>query len=112
MTVYSDTDLKCDAYVFVNYINIQPFKNKRINYERCFTLGGINFEFVDGYSLLAEYNGNTVGICAGHYIPFYYCDYLFSDSHDECDAKIKVSFNERNFDNCIYNDGDLGFRLK
>ena len=112
VTVFGDTSLVCDAYVFGDYINIQPYQNQTINYEKSFSLGGISFEFVDGYSILAEYNGATVGICAGNYTPIDCCDYLFTESFDGSDAKTTVSFNERNFENCIYNDGEFIFKLK
>ena len=111
-TIYGNTDFKCDAYIFGDYANIQPFQNRTINYEKSFSLEGIDFEFVDGYSLIAEYEGKTIGVCAGNYIPFDCCDYLFADSLDECEAKIKVSFNERNTENCIYDCGDYVFKLK
>ena len=106
------TEFDCDAYIYGGYINIQPFANKTVNYEKSFSLGGIDFEFADGYSLIAEYDGVTVGVCAGNYIPFEKCDYLFTDSFDGCEAQIKVSFNERNSDNCIYDYGDFVFKLK
>lgn len=106
------TDFNCDAYIYGDYINIQPFRNRTVKYEKSFTLGEINFEFADGYSLTAEYGGIIVGICAGNYIPFDYCDYLLTDSRDECEAKTEVSFNERNSENCIYDDGDFTFKLK
>ena len=109
--VYGNTDLKCDAYIFGEYINIQPFRNKNINYENKFNLGGIQFEFVDGYSLIAEYNGETIGVCAGNCVPFDYCDYLFTDSQGECNTKTLVSFNERIL-SCIYDCGDFVFRLE
>ena len=106
------TEFDCDAYIYGGYINIQPFANKTVNYEKRFSLGGINFEFADGYSLIAEYDGVTVGVCAGKYIPFDKCDYLFTDSLYECETQIRVSFNKRNSENCIYNYGDYVFRLK
>lgn len=106
------TDFKCDAYIYRSYIDIQPYKNKTVHYEKNFTLGGIEFEFTDGYSIKAEYRGVTVGIGAGNYIPFDYCDYLFTDSRAESNAKTIVGFNERNIDYCIYNDGDFIFKIK
>ena len=112
VTAYGKFTLNCEGYVFGDYINIQPFKNVTINYEKSFSLGGIDFEFENGYSIVAKYGGITVGICAGDCIPFDYCDYLFTDSLDECKAKTKISFNERNSENSIYNDGDFNFRLK
>lgn len=112
VSVYGNTDLSCDAYIYGDYINIQPYANKTVNYEKSFSIGDIDFEFADGYSLLVEYNGVTVGVCAGNYIPFNYCDYLLTDSQDECEAKTTVSFNERNTENCIYDYGDFVFKLK
>lgn len=105
------SEFDCNAYIYSGYINIQPYAHKKVNYEKSFSLGGIDFEFVDGYSLIAEYNGVTVGVCAGNYIPFDYCDYLLTDSTDDCGAKTKVSFNERNLDNCIYDYGDFVFNI-
>lgn len=111
-SVYGDTDFKCDAYIFEDYINLQPFKSKTFHYENSFSLGGINFEFKDGYSLIAECDGVSLGICAGSYIPFDKCDHLFADSQDSCKAKTRVSFNDRNTEICIYDYGDYTLRLK
>ncbi len=111
-SVYGNVDFKCDAYIFGNYINIQPFADKTINYEYAFSLCGVNFEFVDGYSLLAECEGTTVEICAGDYIPVKYCDVLITDSLNECEANTKISFNEQSFDNCVYNDGNFILKLE
>ncbi|MDE7439345.1 MAG: ComEC/Rec2 family competence protein [Clostridia bacterium] len=110
--LYGNTDFNCDAYIYGGYINIQPFENKTIKYQNSFTLNGVNFEFWDGYSLLAKCDGTTVGICAGNNIPFGYCDILLTDSTDECEAKTVISFNERNFNNCIYDKGNFIFKLK
>ena len=109
---YGNCYFNCDAYIYGNYIPIQPFKDKTIHYVNNFVLGGVDFEFIDGYSLLAKCDGTTVGICAGNYIPIDYCDLLIADSVDYCTAKTKVSFNERCVDKCIYNDGDFVFKLK
>lgn len=105
------TEFNCDAYIYGAYVNIQPYAHKKVNYEKSFSLGGINFEFADGYSLIAKYNGVTVGVCAGKYVPFDYCDYLLTDSTDDCMVKTRISFNERNSDNCIYDYGDFVFNL-
>ena len=111
-SVYQDTDFNCNAYIFENYIGIQPFTNSAIKYEKSFSLGGIDCEFADGYSLLFEYGGVTVGVCATDNIPFDYCDYLLTDSKNGCGTKINVSFNERSSDNCIYDCGDYIFKIK
>lgn len=110
--VLENIDFNCNVYLYEKYINIQPFKNKKIIYEKRFTLNGISFEFFDGYSLLAEYEGLSIGICGGKYIPFDSCDYLFADNIGKCAANTVVSFNERNLDNCIYDNGDFVIRLK
>ena len=109
---YGNTDFDCDAYIYGNYINIQQFKNKTIKYENSFSIDGVDFEFVDGYSLLVKADGTTVGICAGDSIPFDYCDLLLTDSTNVCEAKTIVSFNERSFTNCVYDCGDFIFNLK
>ena len=112
VSVYGDTDLACPAYIFGDYIPIQPFRNREVKYTKTFLIGDIAFEFADGYSIMANCGGKTIGICAGNYIPFDYCDYLLADNHNECDAHLKLSFNERNSDNCIYDCGDFVLRLK
>lgn len=110
--VCQNADFNCDVYVFENYMDIQPFADRAIKYEKSFSIGGIDFEFVDGYSLIAEYRGTTVGVCDADNIPFDYCDYLLTDSRNECEAKIRVSFNERNLENCVYDCGDYVFKIK
>lgn len=110
--VYGSFDLSCDAYVFRDYINVQPYSNKVVKYEKSFTIDGISFEYADGYSLLINCGDFSVGVCAGNYIPFGYCDLLLTDSTDKCEAKTKISFNERSFYNCVYDDGNFTFSLK
>lgn len=110
-SVIDDIGLDCDGYVYGNYINIQPSENVTINYEREFSLNGIEFKFVDGYSIIADMGGVTVGIGAGNYSPFDNCDFAFTDGTD-CGAKTLISFNERNCENCVYNHGDFVFKLK
>lgn len=106
------TELDCNAYVYGNYINVQPFKDKKIIYENNFSINGIEFKFADGYSLIAVCGDKSIGICSGKYIPFDYCDLLITDSFDDCLSSTTVSFNERKFDNCIYNDGDFILKMK
>ncbi len=110
--IFGKTDLNCDAYVYKDYINIQPYKDKTIIYEKSFSLNGIDFTFGDGYSLLADYGGLSVGICAGNFVPFEYCDLLITDSTIESACDTSVSFNERTAERCVYNDGDFIFKLQ
>lgn len=98
-SVYGNDCFKCDAYIYGDYIKIQPFANKTINYEKSFSLGGVDCEFIDGYSLLAKCDGATMRI------NFEYFELI-------SEPNTIISFNERNSDNCVYNDGDFIFELK
>ena len=107
-SIYSSTDFNCDAYVYYEYVTADT----AVKYEKSFSLGEIDFEFVDGYSLLAKFKGTAVGVCAGSLIPFDYCDYLFGDGLGELQSSVWVSFNERTSNYCIYDCGDYVLKLK
>lgn len=96
VSAYGNSGFSCGAYVYYGYINIQPFANKTVNYEKSFSLCGVDFEFADGYTLLADCDGTSFKI---------------NDGYFEIENE-KISFNERNFENCVYNDGDFVFNLK
>lgn len=108
---YGDTHYGCPAYVYGEYIPIQPYTDKEIIYTKDFSLCGIDFEFMDGYSLYSRCDGLDIGICAGRYVPERHYDYLFTDNY-EFKADNKVSFNERNCDYCVYNDGNYILKTK
>ncbi len=110
--IFGTAQLNCNAYVYKDYVNIQPYKDKTIIYEKSFSINGIDFTFVDGYSLLADYGSLSVGIGAGNFVPFEYCDLLITDSTFENACETSVSFNERTAEHCVYDDGDFTFKLK
>lgn len=111
---YPNLELDCGSvYVFFGYFPAQPFNNIQINYERQFTVCGVEFEFGDGYSVLASCSGVDIAVCAGGDIPFGRCDILISDiAENYCSCGYQVSFNERNVQNCVYDDGDFYFKIK
>ena len=111
---YGDFDLNCkNIYVYYGYIGVQPYSDCTVYYESEFTVGGVNFNFADGYSLLADCGGVSVAVCAGNYIPFESCDLLVTDSLAEtCKSALTVGFNERNIERNVYCCGDFVFNAR
>lgn len=105
---------ECDD-VYVNYTNIhiQPVQGVTFHYEKQFTLNGINFEFTDGYSVMADFGTTDVGICMGYSVPFESCDVLFAVEEDtDCNSPNKFYFEQVNSSVNVYDCGDLQFVLK
>ena len=83
------------------------------HYEKQFTLNGINFEFTDGYSVMADFGTTDVGICMGYSVPFESCDVLFAVEEDtDCNSPNKFYFEQVNSSVNVYDCGDLQFVLK
>lgn len=110
---YKDKAIDCNnIYVYYEYIPVQPYGDITVNYEKNFSLCGIDFSFADGYSITAHCGQIKVGICAGDYVPFGICDLLVCDVADNnCASAYTVSFNERNIGNCVFDKGDFEFYI-
>ncbi|MDE7330516.1 MAG: hypothetical protein K2N30_05485, partial [Clostridia bacterium] len=73
-----DRDLNAKSvYISDEYLPVQPYRDIAFCYENNFELCGINFRFMNGYSLFAECDGISVLICGGN-IPSVNCDLLIS----------------------------------
>lgn len=107
---FGELEIDCgDVYVCALYLDIQPYENTAVHYERYFSLCGIDFEFVDGYNLLAETDGVTVGVSAGD-IKIDECNLLISkDENDFCQTEYTVYFNLIGQNYNVYEYGDLKF---
>lgn len=110
---YGRINLKCkDVYICKLYIEIYPYDYATIHYEKDFTVAGINFTFYDGYSLLADIDGLSIGICSGK-IPFTDCDLLISKNENSvCNAAHTVYFNKTKNALNSYDYGDIKFTVK
>ena len=110
---YGNLGLNADAvYVFYQYLNLQPYKSVEVKYESEFSVGGVDFTFGDGYSVLAECDGIDVAVCAGDFCPFESCDLLISDEGGlECESKFSAYFNARENKYNTYDCGDIKFKL-
>ena len=65
-----------------------------INYEREFTLSGIDFEYADGQSIFADLNGTKIAVCSGENIPYTECDLLISKTANyDCMSFYTAYFN-------------------
>ncbi len=108
-----DQSLRCsNVYVSNLYFPAQPFKTAVVHYEKDFKLCGINFEFVDGYSLIVEYNGVSICICAGETIPFTKCDLLISKyANTVCNTKQNVYFSLKGYKNNVYDCGNINYSV-
>lgn len=93
---YGESNLNGDRlYVYGGYLNIQPYRNVTVNYEKEFSVGGVEFEFADGYKLYASLGGAKVEI-----------------SHDFVSVNgDMVDFNERNIVYNVYDCGDFVYRI-
>lgn len=108
----NNSDYNCEIYIYGKYLNIQPLDGLKINYKDSFTLGGCDFEFADGYSLLLKCDDANVGICAGNYANVKNYDLLICDCMSEAENEKAISFNNRSFENCVYDDGNFEFLIK
>lgn len=106
---YENLNLNCKTVcIYKNYINMQPFSGVEINYEREFTVGGVNFSYADGYSIFADLNGTEVAVCAGEDIPFESCDLLVSvNENTKCASYYTAYFNLSDYYYNVYDFGDL-----
>ena len=113
VTTYGAVDLRCkDVYVFNLYLTINPYDYTTIHYEKEFSIAGIDFTFCDGYSLLAEVDDISVGVCAGQ-IPFTDCDLLISKKKNSvCNAANTVYFNLPDHELNTYDYGDIRYAVK
>lgn len=116
-----DTKLNAEnVYVCALYIPVQPYSQITVHYERYFSLCGIDFEFVDGYTLKADVDGADVYVCAGETIPVKKCDMLISlyNNYDketetvQCRARTEVYFTIRNKRLNCYDYGQLNFHIQ
>lgn len=109
-----DTSLNCnDLYIYNMYFPAQPYRNVTVHYEQNFTLCGVNFEFADGYSLVADCDGVKIGICAGENIPIENCDLLISKyENTNCKSDCTVYFSLKDHKYNIYDFGDMHFKIK
>ena len=105
-------DIDCDIYIYGKYLNIQPFENIKINYEKNFSLNGAEFTYADGYSVSINCEGTEIGICGGKYSPFDSCDLIIGDCLNDPGSGMSISFNDRSFDNCVYDHGNFELLLK
>ncbi len=105
-------DIDCDIYIYGKYLNIQPFENIKINYEKNFSLNGAEFTYADGYSVSINFEGTEIGICGGKYSPFDSCDLIIGDCLNDPGSGMSISFNDRCFDNCVYDHGNFELLLK
>lgn len=110
VTAYASYNFNCDTLIiYKDYISLQPYEDTSVRYERRFTLNGADFEFYDGYNLLASCGGVKVGVSAGK-APFEDCDLIAATAYSEaCGAEYNVSFGERCCEYSVYDFGDLSF---
>ena len=109
-----DTALKCnDIYVYSLAFPAQPFGKTEVHYEKNFTLCGIDFEFIDGYSLTVTCDSVKVAVCANSEIPVESCDLLISAyENTTCTARRTVYFSLKDHRYNIYEFGELQFKAK
>jgi ComEC/Rec2-related protein len=113
LQIYYDLDVNCsDVYLYDGYTPIDAAGIKNVHYQSTFTVGGVTYKFSDGYSVSADVNGVTVGICAGETTNIKKCDMLVSRYViSGCRAATKVYFNLKHHQNNIYECGDLQFSI-
>ncbi|MDE6105144.1 MAG: ComEC/Rec2 family competence protein [Clostridia bacterium] len=114
VTAYGNFGLNCDTvYIYDKYINIQPYENVSVNYEREFSEIGAEFEFYDGYSVSIDIEGVSVAVCGGSYVPFEWCNILIADTDEfDCECDAAVCFNSRGFLYNVYDHGDVTFKVE
>ena len=101
-----------DAYICKLYINVQPYDDIEIHYEKDFSLCGIDFEFRDGANLIADLGNSRIGISAGENINIDNCDLLISNQlNTSCKTARTVYFNLKGYEYNTYEYGDIVFRF-
>ncbi len=102
-----------DIYVCKLNIAVQPFDYATVHYEKNFSICGINFEFKDSGSVLADYQGFTIGIC-DYDNPFDYCNLLITKNAENINyySQLNVFFHSKGYEYNNYEYGDIEFYLK
>ncbi len=113
VSAYGNTNLKCkDVYICKLYIEIDPYDYATVHYEKDFSIAGIDFSFSDGYSLIADCDGISIGVCAGD-VPFYNCDLLITkNKNTQCNTACTVYFGYSDDRLNNYDFGDIKFTVK
>ncbi len=114
VTSYDKMNLKCkDVYLFSDYLPVSPDSRTVYHYEKNFNVNGIEFFFIDGYSITAICDGVRVCICEGSFNPFGDCNLLISKTDggtSKADIEVYYSLKERKYNNYEY--GDLVFKAR
>lgn len=107
-----DTNAK-DVYVCSENEYFQPFESITVHFESNFNLCGVDFKFIDSYTLSADCGGVNMCVCASDKTTVEKCDLLVSIyEQPDCVCSNKVYFNLSGYELNIYDYGDLAFVLK
>lgn len=111
-TAFGAFGLDCEKlFCFSGNIQLQPYKDATVFYESEFTLGGTQFSFYDGYSLLAQCGGIKIGISAGE-TSFTDCDITLAQNSTGETAKFNAYYEDRSAPYSLYDCGALEFNVK
>lgn len=90
--------------------DVGNLESEKIHYVDTFSLYGVDYEFIDSYTLTARVNGVQMGICAGEYINLDSVDLLVSiEKNVSCKAQTTVYFDNYGGDYNVYSQGRLQF---
>lgn len=111
---YNLLGVDCDTlYVYYENIAVQPYYGATVNYLQNFSVAGVDFTYVTGYDLLAQYNGLTIGVSTGDEVQIVSCDLLISAAEaGSCTCGTQVIFGEAYIPYNSYACGDLIFAYK
>ena len=99
-----------DVYVYFANYAIQPYPGRTLHYERQFTVAGMDFTYIDGYDVLVNAAGISIGISCGEEVGIESCDLLFAASPaGGASFGTCVYFEESVFGYNLYDCGDLQF---
>lgn len=109
--INADGLFDCDTYVYGGYVYLQNYTDN-INFETNFSVGNVDFEYCDGYSIIAGCGGAEIAICAGGFVPYDNCDLLITDCCGYCcKCEYTAAFNEQSIEYNVYRCGDLNYAV-
>lgn len=111
--IYKNLDVQCkDVYVCYLNIDVQPYRDITVHYEKLFKVCGIDFEFINSNTLIADCGGVKTAICtdASYNRRLNECDLIISKYADiEIENVPTIYFGFADGKQNVYSDGAYKF---
>lgn len=111
--LYGELGLDCkNVYICYDFPQIQPYPDIDMNYADKFSVCGIDFEFRNKATVVANVGGIDFAVAAGEFDTVRECDVYVSDTViDNVSCNYRIFFGEKNADYSVYNCGDIKFTV-